>query len=237
MFNNNIIRLIIFFTLWLKQSVALNKHWNEMKWSDDSRARTHKRTMFCSEVDIIQSNSSLFVRQLNSGTMKGKLGLLTSKPLCSNYKMVPYLPVYDAHFFPLKKLGKLRCVLLHGILCFRLPHSHTRNLSTYDCLLLIEKFMTEPIKISTHFKLLFLFRWTTDQQGIHFWVSLKHNNWKKSEREFEIQYWQCGGLGRRSSLIVYVTFEAHVTETLCENIFTKENTNSALIHPRLTSVL
>lgn len=25
--------------------------------------------------------------------------------------MVPYLPVYDAHFFPLKKLRKLRCVL------------------------------------------------------------------------------------------------------------------------------
>ena len=37
-------------------------------------------------------------------------------------------------------------------------------------------------------------------------------NSKKSEQEFEVQYWQHGGLGRCSSLLVYDHFEAHVAE-------------------------
>ena len=37
---------------------------------------------------------------------------------------------------------------------------------------------------------------------------------KKSKQEFEVRYRQCGGLGRCSSLFVYDTFEAHVTENV-----------------------
>ena len=60
---------------------------------------------------------------------------------------------------------------------------------------------------------------------------------KESKQEFEVCYRQRGGLGRCSSLLVYDTFEAHVTENV-KVVFGKENTNYlALIPRRLTSVL
>ena len=37
---------------------------------------------------------------------------------------------------------------------------------------------------------------------------------KKSKQEFEVHFRQRGGLGRCSSLLVYDTFEAHVTENV-----------------------
>ena len=61
-------------------------------------------------------------------------------------------------------------------------------------------------------------------------------NSKKSEQEFEVRYRQRGGLGRCSRLLVYDTFEAHVTEN-GQAVFAKENSNLALIPYRLTSVL
>ena len=61
-------------------------------------------------------------------------------------------------------------------------------------------------------------------------------NLKKSEQEFQVRYLQLAGLGRCSSLFVYNTFEAHVTENV-KVVFTKENSNLALIPRRLTSVL
>ena len=33
---------------------------------------------------------------------------------------VPYLPVYNAHFFPAEKAPKIEMRIIHGILCFRL---------------------------------------------------------------------------------------------------------------------
>ena len=53
-------------------------------------------------------------------------------------------------------------------------------------------------------------------------------NSKKSEQEFEVWYRQRGGLGRCSSLLVYDTFEGHVTENV-KVVFAKENSNLALI--------
>ena len=51
----------------------------------------------------------------------------------------------------------------------------------------------------------------------------------------EIRYRQCGGLGRCSSLLVYDSFEAHVTDNVTV-VFAKENTNLVLIPRRLISV-
>ena len=32
---------------------------------------------------------------------------------------VPYLPLYNAHFFPAEKAPKIEMRIIHGILCFR----------------------------------------------------------------------------------------------------------------------
>ena len=51
---------------------------------------------------------------------------------------------------------------------------------------------------------------------------------KKSKQQFEVRYRQRGGLGKCSSLLVYDTFEAHMTENV-KVVFAKENSNLALI--------
>ena len=33
---------------------------------------------------------------------------------------IPYLPLYNAHFFPAEKAQKIEMRIIHGILCFRL---------------------------------------------------------------------------------------------------------------------
>ena len=33
---------------------------------------------------------------------------------------LPYLPVYNAHFFPAEKVPKIEMRIIHGTLCFRL---------------------------------------------------------------------------------------------------------------------
>ena len=33
---------------------------------------------------------------------------------------LPYLPLYNAHFFPAEKAPKIEMRIIHGILCFRL---------------------------------------------------------------------------------------------------------------------
>ena len=35
-------------------------------------------------------------------------------------KTIPYLPVYNAHFFPTEKAPKIEMRIIHGTLCFRL---------------------------------------------------------------------------------------------------------------------
>ena len=86
--------------------------------------------------------------------------------------------------------------------------------------------------ILIHLKLPFLFRRTTNEK--------KHKNGyensKKSKEEFEVRYQQRGGLGRPCGLLVYDTFEAHVTENV-KVVFAEENSTLALIPCRLTSVL
>ena len=63
-------------------------------------------------------------------------------------------------------------------------------------------------------KLPILFSRTTDEQRIKMATKFEQStnyDLKKSKQEFEIWYRQRGGLGRCSSLLVYDTFEAHVT--------------------------
>lgn len=61
-------------------------------------------------------------------------------------------------------------------------------------------------------------------------------NWEKNKQEFGVWDVQCGGLGRCRSLVVYETFEAHLTEKV-KAVLTKGNTNLGLIPCRLTSAL
>ena len=37
-----------------------------------------------------------------------------------NRHRIPYLPLYNAHFFPAEKAPKIEMRIIHGILCFRL---------------------------------------------------------------------------------------------------------------------
>ena len=50
----------------------------------------------------------------------------------------------------------------------------------------------------------------------------------KLEKNEQVRYQQRGGLGRCSSLLLYDTFEGHVTENV-KVVFAKENSNLALI--------
>ena len=72
-----------------------------------------------------------------------------------------------------------------------------------------------------------LFRRTTDEQSIKFATKFE---------EKRARIGNGGGLGRWRRLLVYDTFEAHVTENE-KAVFAKENSNLALIPHRLTSVL
>lgn len=128
--------ILIFFILWQKQSVELNEHlvkmegfllvtrrlkWNKVMatWPElvfSPYMANHKRTMFCSEVDITQSNSSLFVRHYKSGTLKGKLGPLTFQSLCLSYKTLYSCMICDTqnnnyyeYYFP---HDEVKCDLL-----------------------------------------------------------------------------------------------------------------------------
>ena len=64
---------------------------------------------------------------------------------------IPYLPVYNAYFFPTEKAPKIKMRIIQRILCFRLASlislsANKRNVSIHNHLLLIEKLKTEPIK-------------------------------------------------------------------------------------------
>ena len=71
-------------------------------------------------------------------------------------------------------------------------------------------------------------------------VSAQEKGWMDSE---EIKVWiekvwraRIGGLGRRKSLLVYDSFEAHVTDTVKAS-FKREKTELAVIPGGLTSLL
>ena len=64
-------------------------------------------------------------------------------------------------------------------------------------------------------KLPILFSRTTHEQSIKMATKQCTNyDLKKSKQEFEVQYRQRGDLGRCSGLLVYDTFEAHVTDNV-----------------------
>ena len=76
-----------------------------------------------------------------------------------------------------------------------------------------------------------LFRRTTDEQSIKFAMKFKEKR-ARTRNSVSATWWP----GEMKSVLVYDTFEAHMTEN-AKAVFAKENSNLALIPHRLTSVL
>ena len=78
-----------------------------------------------------------------------------------------------------------------------------------------------------------LFKQTTDQQSIHFWVILKTSkclqNWEQSQQEYGLLHAQHDGLGRSRRLLVYNTFEDQMTENVKAAFWQSDSCNPLMI--------
>ena len=97
-------------------------------------------------------------------------------------------------------------------------------MSVQNHLLWIEKLKTEAIK---KWRFQSNYPSSSDEQPMNKALNSQCNS-KKSEQEFEVRYGQRGRLRRGRRLLVYDTFEAHVTEN-AKAVFAKENSNSLQI--------